>query len=118
MTTVTTDVNSDISGLVNPQFSFTAVEASAPQVVVSLPPLEEFDAPVYDRIHQRHIVAGEMTPNIVENPAVQEQVVVQEILQVVGSLPLLEDFAATVQPQNIFRKFHRFVEPANFYHCC
>ena len=44
MTTVTTDVNLDIIGLVNPQFSSTAVEASAPQVVGSLPPLEEFDA--------------------------------------------------------------------------
>ena len=30
----------DVTGLVNPQFSSTAVEASAPQVVVSLPPFE------------------------------------------------------------------------------
>ena len=37
-TTVITDVNLDIIGLVYPQFSITAVEASAPQVVGSLPP--------------------------------------------------------------------------------
>ena len=46
-TPVTTDINLDIIGLVNPHFSSTAVQASAPQVVGSLPPLEEFDAPVY-----------------------------------------------------------------------
>ena len=36
MTTVTTDDNFDLPGLVNPQFSITAVEASAPQTVGSL----------------------------------------------------------------------------------
>ena len=60
MTTVTTDVNFDITGLVNPQFSTTVVGASAPHVVGSLPPFE-FDAPVYNQIHQEHIVAGETT---------------------------------------------------------
>ena len=79
ITTVTADVNFDIPCLVNPQFSITAV---APQVVGSLPPLQEFDALVYNQIHQEHIVAGETTQNIVENPAVQEQVIVQEIPQV------------------------------------
>ena len=58
MTTVTPDVNFDIPGLVNPQFSITPVEASAPQVVGSL-----FDAPVYNQIHQEHI--GETTQNTV-----------------------------------------------------
>ena len=42
--TVATDVNLDVTGLVSPQFSSTAVEGSAPQVVVSLPPFEEFTA--------------------------------------------------------------------------
>ena len=42
----------------------------------------EFDAPVYNQFHQEQIVAGEMTQNIVENPAVQEQLIVQEIPQV------------------------------------
>ena len=69
----------DIIGLVNPQFSSTAVEASAPQVVVLLPLFQEFTAPVYNQVHQEQIVAGEMTLNIVENTAVQEQVIVQEI---------------------------------------
>ena len=76
--TVATDVNLDITGL----FSSTAVEAFAPQVIVSLPPFEEFTAPVYNQVHQEQIVAAEMTLNIVENSAVQEQVIVQEIPQV------------------------------------
>ena len=35
----------DITGLVNPQFTSTVVEVFAPQVVVLLPPFEEFTAP-------------------------------------------------------------------------
>ena len=62
-TTVTTDVNLDIVGLVNPQFSITAVEASAPQVVGSLPSYEEFDPPMYNQVHQEQIVAGELCKN-------------------------------------------------------
>ena len=77
-TAVSTDVNFDTTGLVHPQFSSTAVEASAPQVVVSLTSFEEFTAPVYNQVHQEQLVAGEMTPNIVENPVVQEQAIVQE----------------------------------------
>ena len=65
----------------NTQFSSTAVETSAPQVFVLLPPFEEFGAPVYNQVHQEQIVAGEMTLNIVANPAVQVQVIVQEILR-------------------------------------
>ena len=38
---------------------------------------------MYNQVHQEQIVAGEMTQNIVENPAVQEQVIVQEIPPVV-----------------------------------
>ena len=63
----------------NSQFSVTAVEASASQVIGSLPRLEEFEAPVYDQIHQEHIVAGEITQNIVKILVVQDQVIVQEI---------------------------------------
>ena len=44
-TTVTTD-------LVHPQFSSTAVVPSAPCVVGSLPPVEEFTGPVYDQVLQ------------------------------------------------------------------
>ena len=46
-TTVTTDDNLDMTGLVCPQFSSTAVEPFAPHVVDSLLPWEEFAAPVY-----------------------------------------------------------------------
>ena len=51
------------------------------QVVGSFPPFEEFDAPVYKRINQEQIVTGMTTEHRVENPAVQEQVIVQEIPQ-------------------------------------
>ena len=37
---------------------------------------------MYNQVHQEQIVAGETTPNIVEIPIVQEQVIVQEIHQV------------------------------------
>ena len=56
----------DITGLVNPHFSSFAAEASAPQVVVLLPPSEEFTAPLYNQVYQEQIVAGEMTLNKVE----------------------------------------------------
>ena len=110
-TTVTTDVTLDFTGLVNPQFSITAVEASAPKVVCSLPPSEEFDAPVYNQIHQEQIAAGETTQNIVEIPVVHEQVIAQEIPQapqIIGSFLLLEEIAtqidATVQTHVVFQE--------------
>ena len=81
--TVTTGVNLDFTGWGNPQFSITGVEVSAPQAVGSFPPLEEFDVPVYNQIHREQIVAGEMNQNTFENPAVQEQVIVQEIPTIV-----------------------------------
>ena len=65
----------------NPQISTASPEA--PQVVGSLPPLEEFTEPVYNQVYQEQIVAGEMTQNITENSAVQEQVIVPEIPPVV-----------------------------------
>ena len=66
---------------------------------------------------------------MVENPAVQEQVIIQEVPpfsivermqapQVVGSFPFLEDFAATVQSLSIFQEIpqvqgvERFQEPS------
>ena len=50
MTTVTTDDNLDITGLMYPQFSSTAVEPFSPHVVGPLPPLEEFTEPVIKSI--------------------------------------------------------------------
>ena len=64
MEDVTTGVSSDTTRLVNPLCAITAVEASAPQVVGSLPPLDEFAAPV----HQEQIVAEETTQNFGEIP--------------------------------------------------
>ena len=42
----TTDDNFDTTGMVNPQSSSNAVEASAPQIIVLLPLFEEFAPPV------------------------------------------------------------------------
>ena len=53
MAAFTTGVSLDTTSLVNPRCVITAVEASAPQVVGSLPPLDEFPA----HVHQEQIVA-------------------------------------------------------------
>ena len=111
-TSDTTDDNFDTTDLVHPQFSFPAVEVISPQVVGSLPPLDEFVAPGYNRIHQEQIVAGETTQNTFENPVVQEQVVVQEFSQapqVADSFSLLKEVAAreynqVLQPPVIFQE--------------
>ena len=42
--TVAADVNLDVTSLVSPQISSTAVEGSVPQVVVSLLPFDELTA--------------------------------------------------------------------------
>ena len=55
METITTGVRADTTGLVNLLCSFTSVEASAPQVVSSLPPLDEFEVPVYNQVDQEQI---------------------------------------------------------------
>ena len=52
--------NLDVSGLVNPQFSTSCVEACAPKVIGSL-----IFAPV-SQTYQEQTVAGEKTQNIVE----------------------------------------------------
>ena len=72
---------------------------SAPRVVGSLPPAEEFSLPVFYQVHQEQSAAGDITENIVDSPVVQEQVVVQAIPRVVGSLPPCEVFAAPVFDQ-------------------
>ena len=103
--TVATGVNLDVTGMVYPQFSSTAVDVSASQVVGSLPlgkvfaapvfnqvhqeqlagggsrvahtlpPAEEFTEPVCNPVHQEQFPAGETTENIPEIPVVQEQVI-------------------------------------------
>ena len=89
----------------HPQISFTAVEAFSPLVVGSLPPLDEFDAPVYNRIHQEQIVAGMTIQHRDENPAVQEHVIVQEIPQVPVAERIQDqivDITGLVNPQFSF----------------
>ena len=60
---------------------------------------EEFDAPLYNQANQEQIAAGETTENIAEIPVVQEQVIVQEIPDVVDSLPPVEEFTEPVHNQ-------------------
>ena len=77
----------------------TAVEPSAPYVVGSLPPVEEFSGPVYDQVHQELFTASVSTENIAEIPVVHEQVIVQEIPDVSGPFPLSEVFTVPVYDQ-------------------
>ena len=64
---------SAVPGLMNPQFSTSAIEA--PLVVDSFPLLEDLAAHIYNQVHQEQIVA-----------TVQPQAIVQEIPQ----LPVVE----------------------------
>ena len=54
---------------------------------------------MFYQVHHEQSAAGEITENIVESPVVQEQVIVQAIPRVVGSLPPCEVFAAPVFDQ-------------------
>ena len=64
--------------------------------VAHFPPAEEFTEPVYNPFHQEQFAAGEATENIAEFPVVQEQVLVQAIPRLVGSLPPVDEFTAYV----------------------
>ena len=102
------------------QFSITAVEASASQVVSSLLPFDEVDVPVFNHVHKEQIFAGDTTQKTFENPAVHEQVIVHGIPQVplvVDSFPHQQEFVApmcnqvlqeqnveTVQPHVLFQE--------------
>ena len=81
-TTVTTDDNLDMTDLVNPQFSSTAVEPFPPHVVGPLPPFEESTEPVYSQAHQNLIAAGEMTENIAEVGDILVPPIVGETIEV------------------------------------
>ena len=56
---------------------------ATPEVVDSLPPVQEFTEPGYNQVHHEQIVAGEMTQDILGNSAMQDQVIVQDIPEVV-----------------------------------
>ena len=90
-----TGVTLDYTGLVSPLFSSTAVEVSASHVVGSLPLGEVFAAPVFHPVHQEQLAGGDTTENIANFPAVQEQVLVQAILRLVGSSPV-DEFTGVV----------------------
>ena len=79
-----------------PQFSCTAVESSASQVVSSLPLGEVFAAPVFNQVHQEQLAGGEIPENLVEIPVIPEQVIVQDISRVAHSLPPVEEFTEPV----------------------
>ena len=88
MVTVTTDVTSDTTGFVNPQFSTSAVEASASQVIGPLPLLVMFAVPVYDQIRLEQIVAEETTQKLVDIPTVHEQGTVQVLSEILKNLDM------------------------------
>ena len=90
------------------------IVSSAPQVICALSPLEEFDAPVYNQIHQEKIIAEEITQHRVGNPAVQEQVFVHGIPQVpqfVDSFPPLKEFVAPMCNQVLQEQIVATVQP-------
>ena len=98
-TAVTAGDNSEMFSLVCPHISSTAVEPVAPRVVVSLPPVEMFSAPVYDQVHQELVASSEMTENFAEIPVVHEHVIVQDIPEVIVPLPPAQEFSAPVYGQ-------------------
>ena len=97
--TVATGVNLDVTGFVSPQFSRTAVEGSASQVVVPLPPSEEFTEPVCNQVHRERFSASELPENIADIPVVLEQEIVQAPFRVADSSPPCEVFVAPVFDQ-------------------
>ena len=62
----------------------------------SLPLAEEFTVPVFTAFHQEQFSAGETIENISVFPVVQEQVLVQAVPRVVGSLPPVHEFTGPV----------------------
>ena len=91
MVTVITDVSSDTPGFVNPQFSTTAVAATASQVIGSLPLLVKFAAPVYNQIRQEQIVAEETTQKLVDIQTVHEQRTVQRLAEILQNLDTMSE---------------------------
>ena len=75
-----------------------------------LPPLEEFAASVVSQVHQEQIVAGETCQNIVENPTVQERVIVQKIPEVQVVERIQEQILETIKTVPKERVQQRTVE--------
>ena len=85
-------------------------QASASQIIGSLPRLNESAAPVYDEVRQEQIAAGETTRNILEIPTVQEQVIVQGNPDVQVVAVFQEQVVETI---NRFRKCVANSAPSN-----
>ena len=69
---------------------------ATPEVIVPLPPVEEFTEPVYNPVHQERIVAREFTHNIIGNSTVQEKVNVQELPPIVEQTQETIDVASSI----------------------
>ena len=94
-------------------------QASASQVIGSLPRLDESDAAVYHQDCQEQIAAGETTQNKVDIPTVQEQVILPENPedqfveriqeQIVETIPLERAQQRTVeQSVSLFERLDKF----------
>ena len=57
----------DTTGLVNPQFSISAVEASASQIIGSLHSVDESASPAYIEVHQEQTAAEQESVECVCN---------------------------------------------------
>ena len=79
-----------------------------PDVVVPLPPVEEFTEPVCSSVHHEQIVTGEMTQDIIGISAVQDQVIVQELPPIVEQTQ--ETIDVTPQRSQIAPKYELHVD--------
>ena len=86
----------------NPQFSITSVEASAPQIVGSLLQLEGHAAPV-SQAHQEQFFAGETAQCIEKFQPVQEQVKIQDFPEVQVLQRIQEQQVGDIPPPPIYR---------------
>ena len=96
-------VNLDVTGLVYPQFSCTAVDGSALQVVGSLPLGNVFAAPVFNQVHQEQLAGGEAFSRVahslppeeltepVHSPVPQEKFSANETTENIAYFPVVQE---------------------------
>ena len=101
--TFATGVNLDVTGMVHPQFSSTAVEGSASQVVGSLSLGEVFAAPVFNQVHQEQLAGGEAFSRVahsllpeeftepVYSPVHQEQFSADDTTENIANFPVVQE---------------------------
>ena len=93
--TITTGVNLDVTGVVHPHFSSSAVDGSASQVVGLLPLGDVFVAPVFNQVHQEQLAGGEAFSRVAHSLPPEELTVP------VYSLFHQEQFSAGETTENI-----------------